>query len=156
MKVNKEVNIQKLRKEAEDKFGSLYCSEAIIASINDNFGLNLPEEALAMASAFPVGLGGAGCVCGAVSGGAMALGLMFGRTKPNDPKVAKTMELSRELHDYFKKENGKHTLCCRMLIKEFEDKGVSHADQCRRFTGMIAEKTAEIIAREMDIKNIDE
>jgi C_GCAxxG_C_C family probable redox protein len=46
---------------------------------------------------FPVGIGKSKCVCGAVSGGVMALGYFFGRTKGGDPKVQNTLELANEL-----------------------------------------------------------
>lgn len=156
MNIKKEVSIKKIQEDAENMFGPYFCSEAVMASIRNNFELDIPENVIAMASAFPVGIGGSGCVCGAVSGGAMVLGLFFGRTKPNDPKVSKTMELGKELHDYFRVTNGKNTLCCRMLIKEFKDRNESHAHQCTKFTGIVARKVAEIIVRELNLKNIDE
>ncbi len=34
-----------------------------------------------MASGFPIGLGKSGCLCGAVSGGQMALGMIYGRVE---------------------------------------------------------------------------
>ena len=34
-----------------------------------------------MASGFPVGIGGSGCTCGAIAGGIMALGMVFGRKR---------------------------------------------------------------------------
>lgn len=156
MNIKKEVSIKKIRKDAEKLFGSFYCSEAVVSSIKINFELDVPDQVIAMASGFPVGIGGAKCLCGAVSGGVLALGLFFGRTVPNDPKVTKLMELTKELHDWFKEENGKNTLCCRVLTREFDMKEKGHKDQCTRFTGMIAEKTAEIIVRELGLKNIDE
>lgn len=155
MNIKKEVSIKKVRQDAEELFGSFYCSEAVMSSIKSNFELDVPDQVIAMASGFPVGIGGAKCVCGAVSGGVLTLGLFFGRTEPNDPKVTKLMELTKELHDWFKEENGKHTLCCRILTREFNMKEKEHKAQCTRFTGMIAEKTAEIIVRELGLKNID-
>ena len=55
------------------------------------------KEAIAMASGFPVGIGGSKCVCGAVSGGIISLGYFFGRTDPKDEQVNKTLELANEL-----------------------------------------------------------
>lgn len=156
MNIKKEVSLNKIQKDAEGMFGPYYCSEAVMASIKNNFELDIPNEVISMASGFPVGLGGSGCLCGAVSGGTMALGLFFGRTEPNDPKVVKAMELSKELHDWFRKANGKNALCCRILIKEFQDRNENHGAQCTKFTGMVARKVGEIIIRELNLKNIDE
>lgn len=108
-----------------------------------------------MASGFPVGIGRSKCLCGAVSGGVMALGLFFGRTKQGDHKVEKNLELSKELHDWFKDANGKNALCCRILTKEFDMSVGAHKEQCIRYTGMVAGKVAEIIVRELDLVNTD-
>ena len=97
---------------------------------------------------FPVGIGNAGCLCGAVSGGVMALGLVFGRTTPKDSKVDKAMKLSRELHDIFKKRH-KH-LCCRTLNKYMIMGSSRQMKQCIAFTGEMAQETARIIIREQE------
>lgn len=39
------------------------------------------ENIVKMASGFPIGMGKEGCLCGAVSGGQMALGMVYGRTE---------------------------------------------------------------------------
>jgi C_GCAxxG_C_C family probable redox protein len=99
-----------------------------------------------MASGFPVGIGGAGCTCGAITGGIMSLGLVFGRTAPKDPKVDKAMKLSRELHDIFKKNH--KSLCCRTLNKYMIMGSSGQMKQCIAFTGEMAQETARIIIRE--------
>lgn len=156
MKYNKEVSVQKIKKDAEDLFrGGFYCSEAVVSCIRSNFGLDLPEEIIAMASSFPIGIGRSKCLCGAVSGGAMALGIFFGRTKQGDPKVEKNLEVAKELHDYFKEANGKNALCCRILTKEFDMGQGEHKEQCIKLTGIVAEKVAQIIVREYNLINTD-
>lgn len=156
MNVKQQVSVEKVKKDAEDLFrGGFFCSEAVISSIRTNFELDIPEEVVAMASGFPVGIGRSKCLCGAVSGGVMAIGLLFGRTVQKDPKVEKTLELSKELHDYFKVANGKNALCCRVLTKEFDMGKGEHKEQCIRFTGIVAEKVAQMIIREMNLVNTD-
>ena len=157
MHVNQEVSVKKLGKDAEELFrGGFFCSEALVSSIRSNFELDIPEEVIAMASGFPVGIGRSKCLCGAVSGGVMALGLFFGRTVQGDPKVEKNLAVAKELHDYFKEASGKNSLCCRVLTKEFDMSKGEHKQQCVRFTGMVAEKVAEIIIREYALTNLDE
>lgn len=82
-----------IRKKAEDYYrnGDYFCSESIVKTIKDEFGLNVPDDVIAMASGFPIGIGGSGCTCGAIVGGIMALGLFFGRTNPKDEKVKKVI-----------------------------------------------------------------
>ncbi len=150
-----EISIKKIKSDAEALYrnGEFYCSEAIVYSIKENFSLDMPDEMIAMASGFPVGIGKSKCVCGAVSGGVMSLGYFFGRTKGGDPKVQNTLELAHELQESFKANH--KVLCCKVLTRGMDMGSGEHKDQCVAFTGEIAEKTAEIIARELDIKNID-
>ena len=155
MNLKKEVSVAKIAKDAEDLFrGGFFCSEAVVSSIRSNFEMDVPEEVIAMASGFPIGIGRSKCLCGAVSGGVMAIGLVFGRTVQKDPQVEQT--LSKELHDWFKEANGKNALCCRILTKEFDMGAGEHKEQCIRFTGLVAGKVAEMIIREKGLTNIDE
>lgn len=157
MNLKNEVSVAKITKDAEDLFrGGFFCSEAVVSAIRSNFELDVPEEVIAMASGFPIGIGRSKCLCGAVSGGVMAIGLIFGRTVQKDPQVEQTLALSKELHDWFKEANGKNALCCRILTKEFDMGAGEHKEQCIRFTGMVAGKVAEMIIREKGLKNIDE
>lgn len=153
--MKKEVSIQQIRTDAETSFqkGDFYCSEAIVSSIKNNFDLDMPDEMIAMASGFPVGIGKSKCVCGAVSGGVLSLGYFFGRTKGGDPKVQKTLKLADELQDSFRKNHG--CLCCSVHTKGMDMGSGEHKIQCISFTGEIAEKTAEIIVRELALTNID-
>lgn len=157
MNLKKEVSVAKIAKDAEDLFrGGFFCSEAVVSSIRSNFEMDVPEEVIAMASGFPIGIGRSKCLCGAVSGGVMAIGLVFGRTVQKDPQVEQTLALSKELHDWFKAANGKNALCCRILTKEFDMGAGEHKEQCIRFTGLVAGKVAEMIIREKGLTNIDE
>lgn len=152
----KEVSIKKIQSDAEEMFrkGDYFCSEAIVSSIRSNFELDMPEEMIAMASGFPVGIGRSKCVCGAVSGAILCLGYFFGRTKGGDPKVNKTLELANELQESFK-ENHK-VLCCKVLTHGMDMGSGEHKAQCISFTGEMARKASEIIVRELGITNLDD
>ncbi|WP_094606038.1 hypothetical protein SPSIL_007070 [Sporomusa silvacetica DSM 10669] len=143
------VDLQKIRKQAENHYrnGDFFCSEAIVKTIRDTFCPTMPDIVIAAASGFPVGLGGAGCMCGAVAGGTMALGLIFGRTEAKSERVTTAMRLSKELHDTFSKRH--NCLCCRVHTRDMELGSPIHMDQCIAFTGEVAEETAKIIIREL-------
>lgn len=159
MNIKKEISVRKVKDDAETYFcGGFFCSEAVIASMIDNFGIDVPREVIAMASGMGGGAGRAGCMCGALNGGIIALGLFLGRTEPTgakDPKAVTCMERTKELHDWFRKMTGKNSTCCRILTKEFDLKKAEHTEQCVRFTRNCAEKVAEILMEEFDLKNID-
>lgn len=160
MNIKNEVSVKKIQQDAENNFrGGYFCCEALMAAIRDNFELDVPKEVVAMASGMAVGAGHSGCMCGALNGGILALGLFFGRTEqngPKDPKVVKCMELAHELHDWFMQANGKNAVCCRVLTREFDMGKGEHKEQCIRFTGMCAAKVAEIVVRELGLTNLDE
>lgn len=144
-----DIDVQVIKNKAGDYYrrGDFYCSEAVVKTIRDEFDLQLPDDVIAMASGFPVGMGGSGCTCGALTGGIMALGMLFGRKEAGDLSVSKTMALAKELHDTFK-ERYKST-CCRVLTKGMELGSKEHMEQCIFFTGEVAAETAEIIKREI-------
>lgn len=146
-----DIDINKIRETAENYYrnGDFFCSEAIVKTIKDEFELPISDEIVAAASGFPIGIGGSGCTCGAVSGGVMALGLVFGRQAPRDPKVRKTMELTKELHEKFRKNH--KSLCCRILTKGLDMGSGEHKEQCISFTGEVAEEVAKIIVRELNL-----
>ena len=146
------INTAAIREESEQLYrnGDYYCSEAIIATLRKHFDPNMPEQAIAMGSGFPIGFGGAMCACGALSGGAVVIGYFFGRVEPKDTKVKKAMTLTKELHDHF--QSKRKVLCCKILCKGMELGSTTHMEQCAAITGEIAVKTAEIIARELNVE----
>ena len=104
-----------------------------------------------MSSGFPWGLGGGGCICGALAGGTMCIGYFFGRRKPGDPKIQRCFELTNELHDYFKEACG--GTCCRVLTRGMEKDAPERKEQCTKFVADTVKKTAEIIIRELEKDN---
>ncbi len=138
-----------LKIRAEDLFnsGQFYCSEIVVKIIRDTFCPSVPDEIIAAASGFPVGMGGGGCTCGAVAGGVMALGLVFGRTRPEEKvQSAECMKYARELHDRFRKEN--KSVCCRVLTKNMLADSPEHQKQCAELTSEVVKIVIEIILRE--------
>lgn len=137
-----------IRKTAEEYYrsGQFFCSEAIVKAINDGFQLGYPESVIRLASGFPIGIGGSGCTCGAVTGGVIALGMVFGRDQPRDPRVDRCLALCRELHTFFVRKHS--CLCCRTLTHGMVLKSPEHMRQCVTFTGEVAEEVATIILQE--------
>lgn len=154
-----EVSPSMVLKHAEDLYrGGYFCCEAVMSAIRSDFQVDVPEEVIAMSSGMSIGAGRSGCMCGALNGGILALSMFFGRTMPDgpkDPKVNYLMGLSHELHDWFQDANGKHSSCCRVLTKGFDMGCGEHKEQCIAFTGLCAGKVAEILCRELSIKNTD-
>lgn len=96
--------------------GGYNCAQAVLQATT---GRSDPEL-LAMAEAFGGGIGDSGCLCGAVTGGVMALGLS------GHP------ERSGKLVEAFRREF--RTTCCRSLSKDYVWLSDSHLANCRRLT----------------------
>jgi len=151
--MRKEISITQVQHDAEEiyKSGELQCAEAVVHSIIKNVDPNMPEVLISAASGFSVGVGRAQCMCSAVSAAVICLGHFFGRTFPTtitDPRSSKTIELAYELQDDFKNKN--KVLCCHILRKHVKDGELS--EKCIDMVGSTAAKTAEIIARELNLK----
>ena len=149
--MNTSIDIEKIGLAAEELFrsGGYYCSEAVVAAFRNTLSLPMPEEMVSMAAGSPIGIGRAKCLCGAVSGGVMVLGYFFGRRGPSTPgadEVQKTFTLTKELHDFFQTQHG--VLCCRILTRGMDMASGEHKSQCISFTGEVARKVAEMVARE--------
>jgi C_GCAxxG_C_C family probable redox protein len=130
--------VKNARETAEGYFrrGEYFCSEAVLTTINDALGQELPSENVKMASGFPIGIGKSGCLCGAVSGGVMALGLAYGRTKPNGD-MPESFPNNAALHDYIIEEYG--STCCRALTSSFDEfDSPERAEHCIQITGEVA------------------
>lgn len=141
-----DVDLERIRKIAEDYYrnGDFYCSEAVVKTIIDEFQIDVSEYVIKMASGFPVGMGGMGCTCGALTGGVMAIGLVYGRSQGKDPKVNKAMELSAKLYQIFCERH--KVSCCKVLTRGMEKGSPEHMEQCIAFTGEMAYEAAKIIA----------
>jgi C_GCAxxG_C_C family probable redox protein len=62
-----------------------HCGESVVRAVNEVTGERLAPEVMRLASGFCAGIGGSRCVCGALAGGVMALGLLSGRESADDP-----------------------------------------------------------------------
>ena len=123
---------EQCRLEAETLYrsGTHHCAEAVLEAIRRNYTPDMPESVVSTVSGFGGG-SGTGCICGAVSGGTVALGLVL-----HDKKA--TAHLTKELHDWFK---GKYGVTCCKTIRQ------THKGACPQLTGEVAGKVAEMLGR---------
>lgn len=144
MNEQQEKYVETIRKTAENYFskGEFFCSEAVVKTINDALGKPYPDEVVKLASGFPIGLGKAQCLCGAVSGGEMALGMVYGRVH-GEPMNPKMLEIAKALHDYIKEEY--NSLCCRVITRQWNGDNFQSPERkqhCVAITGKVAQWVA--------------
>jgi C_GCAxxG_C_C family probable redox protein len=100
---------------AVEKFLSGYnCAQAVLFAYGPDLGLDT-ETALKIATGFGGGMGRRGEVCGAVTGGILALGLKCGRGGQQERSVAEVAyQKTRDLMAAFERTHGSCT--CRTLL----------------------------------------
>ena len=87
------------------------CSESIARAAVE-LGLG-DESIISIATSFSGGMG-SGCLCGAVAGAQMVLGLLHGKNKDNIARV-----LAKEFYKKFVEIH--KVTCCKILTKDFKD-----------------------------------
>ena len=110
--------------------GSHHCAEAVMEAVRKHFAPDVPEAVVGTVSGFGGG-SGTGCICGAVAGGTVALGLVL-----HDKKA--TTHLTKELHTWFREKYG--VTCCKTIRQ-------THKGVCPQLTGEVAGKIAEMLGR---------
>ncbi|AUN17583.1 hypothetical protein B2H91_03120 [Clostridium botulinum] len=150
----KEELLDKVQAVAENYFrsGTFFCSEAVVQTINGVLGKPYDESIVKMASGFPIGLGKSGCLCGAVSGGQMALGMVYGRVE-GEAMNEKMFKKSSSLHDYIKNEY--KSTCCRVITREWAGdnfKSPERKKHCITITGKVARWVANELIEDEHIK----
>ena len=124
--------VEKTAKEAEELYrsGTMQCAEAVLAAVMRNFRPEAGEGVIRLAAGFGGG-SGVGCICGAVAGGTMAFGLLYGEERN------RVKRLTKDLHRWFVGKYG--ASCCRVIMKE-------HGKICYELTGKVAAKVAELLS----------
>lgn len=130
------------------------CSESVLLAISDWLGIQnrlIPK----IATGFGAGIGGCGSVCGAISGGIMALGLKFGRNEVEKQEM-KPYWFAFKLLKRFEKEFG--CITCRELTscdlttevgrkKYMEQK--FWETKCRQYIGSVTAAVFDLISEKI-------
>jgi C_GCAxxG_C_C family probable redox protein len=107
--MNMDETVELAKQYAADGF---LCSEAVLKAASQWLGVEsilIPR----IATGFGAGIGGCGSICGALSGGVMALGLRFGRNDPARKEGRKPYDFAAELLNRFESKYG--CITCREL-----------------------------------------
>jgi C_GCAxxG_C_C family probable redox protein len=121
------------------------CAETMVLVLGKTFGLDTAsgsgpslDSAVRLARGWSQGMGGAGCTCGALNGGIMAMGLVL-----DDDNPRRVRKRSKVLHDRFKDQYG--TVCCRDLGKGRGLLSGGSVPFCKDLTGVCAALAAGIL-----------
>ncbi len=140
-------------------FGSGYnCAESVLLAIAEGV-LKVKHDLIPkIATGFGGGISRQGCICGAVSGAIMGLGLKYGRSSPEELR-ARTYN---RVEEFLRQFRAKHrSIVCKELcgcdlstiegIRKFRDENV-HAEKCTSFVST-AVKIFTILINEIPSEN---
>ena len=120
------------------------CAQAVLCSVNEGLRGGLRRDIAArLASGLAEGLGSSGCLCGALSGGVLALGLFMGKDGRSLFNASGSSFSTALLHREFVERYG--SACCKVLSKKVKDDAKTHFEQCAELTGAAAELASRII-----------
>jgi len=89
------------------------CAQSVLLTMQRFWKVKKPLEPK-VASAFGGGVGRVGSVCGALTGGVIAIGLKYGTNNPSAEKREKAYSMARKFYTQFGKDCG--SVLCRELI----------------------------------------
>jgi C_GCAxxG_C_C family probable redox protein len=121
----------------------MYCSEAVLAVLNQALSGGLKEsQALAIASPFAEGIGKSGCLCGALAGALLGVGLFLAQSNPAGRRKS-VQTASDQLMKRFKVRFG--ASCCRILSKNGPADSDEWFQRCAQQTAEAAAMAAALI-----------
>ena len=137
MKWKKEVG-----KKAFDYHDSgFHCAEAVSKAVVETYGQGMSQNIPMVATAFGGGVGRTHQdICGALTGGVIALGCLFGRNEPS-ADWTDASELAAELKRRFVLKHG--TTNCGAILATFGPQ--ENMIHCKRLSGEVAGMLAEIL-----------
>ena len=89
------------------------CSQSVLLTMAEHWKFK-NELIPKVATAFGGGMGRCGSVCGALTGGLMAIGIKYGTNEPSAEKRSRAYELAETFYRQFEKQN--RSVMCRELI----------------------------------------
>lgn len=141
-----------MKLEAQTYFERQFnCAQSVFAPYAQKFGLDL-DTAMKIATPFGGGMGHAGQICGAVSGGLMAIGLFKGIATYDREKKYACYEIAKEFQDRFLEIYGDIT-CPGLLgydigdpeeLEKVRELDLFHT-QCPMYVGEAAKIANELI-----------
>jgi C_GCAxxG_C_C family probable redox protein len=128
-----------------------HCAEAVLKAIAEIYGEGISDDVLKVATAFGGGVGRTKQdICGALAGGILALGCLYGRSEPGTDWT-EAADLAAKLRKKFVKTYG--TTNCGALLNGFGPQ--QDMIRCKQLSGEVADILARIIRETKDCENAD-
>jgi C_GCAxxG_C_C family probable redox protein len=115
------------------------CCQAVMLGGSEALGIEIPALLIESLSGAGGGLGLSGCLCGALLGGTLLLGLK----KNEERNRRKVVKLTNRLHETFRQNFG--STCCRVLRKGLSFNDPKLKIHCRQITAETTRLAVELI-----------
>jgi C_GCAxxG_C_C family probable redox protein len=137
----------KLGETAAARFLKGYnCAQSVLLTIFEHWnGKN--EVIPKIATAFGGGIGRCGSVCGALTGGVMAIGIKYGTNEPSVEKRLRAYSLANKFFKQFEEQHG--SVLCRELIG-YDLSNPEELDKARK-EKVYEEKCANFVRKTVEI-----
>jgi C_GCAxxG_C_C family probable redox protein len=122
------------------------CAQSVLATMFEYW--NGENELIPkIAAAFGGGIGRCGSVCGALTGGVMALGIRYATNEPSAEKRLKAYELAQKLYKQFERQHGS------VLCRELTGYDLSNAEELEkaRKAKVLEEKCISLVRNTVEI-----
>ncbi len=114
------------------------CAEVMLVTFARELGAS--EDLMCLATPFGAGIGGRRDLCGMLTGGAMVIGLAYGRTDPTDlDRKAVVYKLTGQYYRWFKTE--RQVKCSEIVTGKF----TGHTGVCVTLLADAVEKLTEVL-----------
>lgn len=127
-----------------------HCSEAVLLAFEKYTDKDFPEEVKRGMSAFVEGVGGSGCICGALNSGVFILSTLGGRLS-SDESTKHLESVVKTLHDEFREEF--KSACCRVITKNSARIfGIGKFNNCHKTVDFVSTRIIELAIQEGWVK----
>jgi C_GCAxxG_C_C family probable redox protein len=126
-----EARVAQAKRMHDGYVADLNCAERVFLTLHALIDSDIPPTAVTLLSGMGGGVGGTReSLCGAVSGGIAAIGLIHGRPNPPEGNRERVYEAPREFVSLFRTAFG--TTICRELVGDLLREGTADADERRK------------------------
>ncbi len=130
---------EEIKKRALVMFESGYnCAETLVVAFAGELGAD--EDIMRFAAPFGAGIGGRRDLCGMITGGALVIGLVYGRTDPAD--LERKSEVYRRSAKYYRWFKTERQLKCSEIVT---GKFTGHTEACVSLMTDAIDKLTEVL-----------
>lgn len=124
------------------------CSESVLRALK-KAGWDIPDALIRAVIGLRAGIGGSGCVCGALLASVLAAGCFYGGTSGKEDEK-RANQLAAELHNKFKAKY--KSTCCRVLTRKYDFMGPERKAFCAGLVEFMISELPQVMPQGLEDK----